>query len=110
LPRKKLSPERRKWQRLPLAVPVFIRCSDKEGKDVLEFATAVNLSAGGMLVALRRVLPEAEHYSLEIPSGPIPDDKLSGLSSRSLKGHPVRVAHGPDYHLLGLKFSRALVP
>ena len=64
LSRKKLSPERRRWQRLPLAIPVFIRCQDENGKDILEFATALNVSAGGMLVAVRRMLPDVEQYSL----------------------------------------------
>ena len=67
LSRKKLSPERRRWQRLPLAIPVFIRCQDENGKDILEFATALNVSAGGMLVAVRRMLPDVEQYSLEVP-------------------------------------------
>jgi len=109
LPRKKLSPERRKWQRLPLAVPVFIRCSDQAGNDTLEFATAVNVSAGGMLVAVRRMLPASEHYSLEIPSAPMPDAEILSKSSRMLRARSVRVVHAKDYHLLGLKFSKALL-
>ena len=49
--------ERRKWARLPLAIPVFVRSRDGKGKEFLEFATALNVSAGGMLVAIRRALP-----------------------------------------------------
>jgi hypothetical protein len=108
LPRKKLSQERRKWQRLPLAIPLFIRCRDENGKDVLEFATALNVSAGGMLVAVRRMLPAAAHYSLEIPGAPIPDAKILPQPSRLLRARRVRVVHAKDYHLVGLKFSRAL--
>ena len=47
--------ERRKWTRLPLAIPVFVRSRDGKGKEFLEFATALNVSAGGMLVAIRSV-------------------------------------------------------
>lgn len=106
--RNKLSQERRQWQRLPLAIPLFIRCHDDKGKDVLEFATALNVSAGGMLVAVRRMLPTAGQYSLEIPSAPIPDASLLPQASRRLRARPVRVIHAKDYHLVGLKFSRAL--
>jgi c-di-GMP-binding flagellar brake protein YcgR len=109
LPRKKLPQERRKWQRLPLAVPVFIRCSDKAGNETLEFATAVNVSAGGMLVAVRRMLPASVQYSLEIPSAPMPDSEILAKSSRKLRAHSVRVVHAKDHHLLGFKFSRALL-
>ena len=44
--------ERRKWARLPLAIPVFVRSRDRKGKEFLEFATALNVSAGGMLQEL----------------------------------------------------------
>ena len=63
--------ERRKWARLPLAIPVFVRSRDGKGKEFLEFATALNVSAGGMLVAIRRVLPAVAQIQLEIPSAPV---------------------------------------
>ena len=63
--------ERRKWSRLPLAIPVFVRGRDGKGKEFLEFATALNVSAGGMLVAIRRVLPAIAQVRLEIPSAPV---------------------------------------
>jgi hypothetical protein len=105
---KKLVAERRKWQRLQLAIPLFIRCRDENGKDVLEFATAVNVSAGGMLVAVRRMLPANRRYSLEIPSAPIADATVLPQSTRMLQAHPVRVIHAKDYHLMGLKFVKPL--
>ncbi|HMK28887.1 MAG TPA: PilZ domain-containing protein, partial [Terriglobales bacterium] len=63
--------ERRKWTRLPLAIPVFVRSRDEKGKDFLEFATALNISAGGALVAVRRALPRTARVLLEIPSAPL---------------------------------------
>lgn len=108
LSRKKLPPERRRWQRLPLAIPVFIRCQDENGKDILEFATALNVSAGGMLVAVRRMLPDVEQYSLEVPISPVPETNLPPQSARALQARLVRVVHDQNCHLMGLKFSRAL--
>lgn len=100
--------EERKWPRLQLAIPVFIRTRDRNGKDSLEFATAVNISPGGALVAVRRSLPKSELVSVEIPSAPI--GPASGLktSSRIMHAKAVWVAHLDDYHLLGLKFSHPL--
>lgn len=106
--RKKRAAERREWQRLPLAIPLFIRCRDEKGKDVLEFATALNVSAGGMLVAVRRDLPADTQYSLEIPSAPLPDANILPQSARMLTARPVRVVHAKDYHLVGLKFVKPL--
>jgi hypothetical protein len=100
--------EERKWERLQLAIPVFIRARDGSGKDSLEFATAINISPGGALVVVRRSLPKAAVVSLEIPSAPI--GPVNGLktSSRTMQAKAVWVTHLDDYHLLGLKFARPL--
>jgi hypothetical protein len=100
--------ERRKWPRLALAIPVFVRTHDEQGKELLEFATALNVSAGGMLVAVRRVLPPATSIQLEIPSSPIPALASLTTASRNLRGKALRSTHEDGYYLLGLKFSRPL--
>lgn len=103
-----LKKEERKWPRLQLAIPVFVRTYDRNGKESLEFATAVNISAGGAMVVVRRSLPKSAVLSLEIPSAPIsPSDGLK-TSSRIMQAKAVWVAHLDDYHLLGLKFARPL--
>jgi hypothetical protein len=101
--------ERRKWSRLPLAIPVFVRSHDANGKDFLEFATALNISAGGALVALRRALRPAAQVLLEIPSAPLAASAPIPKSSRNLHAKIVRVTHADGYHLLGLKFDHALL-
>src|SRR6267378_1669334 len=101
--------EHRKWPRLPLAIPVFVRSRDDKGKEFLEFATALNISAGGALVAVRRALALSAQVSLEIPSAPLAT--LAGLprASRNMRAKMLRTSHTEGYHLLGLKFSRPLL-
>lgn len=101
--------ERRKWTRLPLAIPVFVRSRDEKGKEFLEFATALNVSAGGALVAVRRSLPKAAQVLLEIPSAPLATAAALPRAARTLRARAVRVSHSDGYHLLGLKFSRPLL-
>jgi hypothetical protein len=101
--------ERRKWQRLPLAIPVFVRSQDDKGKEFLEFATALNISAGGVLVAVRRSLPPSARILLEIPSAPLAATAKLPKASRSLRAKSVRVTHAEGYHLVGLKFSKPLL-
>jgi c-di-GMP-binding flagellar brake protein YcgR len=101
--------ENRKWPRLPLAIPIFVRSRDEEGKELLEFATALNISAGGALVAVRRSLPLSSQVLLEIPSAPLVSGNSFPKASRTLRARAVRVTHVDGYHLLGLKFSRPLV-
>lgn len=100
--------ERREWPRLALAIPVFVRTRDEQGKELLEFATALNVSAGGMLVAVRRVLPPAALIQLEIPSAPMAALTAATSASRNLRAKALRSTHEDGYYLLGLKFSRPL--
>jgi len=100
--------ERRKWSRLPLAIPVFVRSRDGKGKDFLEFATALNVSAGGMLLAVRRLMAEVEQLRLEIPSAPLPSTAALPVVARTLSAKTLRVTPSNGYYLLGLKFRRPL--
>jgi hypothetical protein len=101
--------ERRKWARLPLAIPVFVRSSDRKGKEFLEFATALNVSAGGMLVAIRRILPAIAQIRLEIPSAPVAALAMLPKASRALRARALRTTPAEGYYLLGLKFARPLL-
>jgi hypothetical protein len=108
LPRKLFKKEERKWARLQLAIPVFIRTQDGNGKDSLEFATAINISPGGALVVVRHSLPKSTVVSVEIPSAPI--GPALGLKPplSVMQAKAVWVAHLDDHHLLGLKFARPI--
>lgn len=106
---RKAAVERREWARLPLAIPVFVRSRDNGGKDFLEFATALNVSAGGALVAVHRALRPAAQVSLEIPSAPLSASTPVPKNSKNMRAKILRVTHGEGYHLLGLKFQHPLV-
>ena len=96
---KKPAGERRKWIRLPLAIPVFVRSRDDKGKELLEFATALNVSAGGMLVAVRRALASSAQILLEIPSAPLAALQSLPKASRNLRAKALRTVHAEGYHL-----------
>jgi len=100
--------ERRKWPRLPLAIPVFVRSYDDKGNEFLEFATALNVSAGGMLVAVRRILTSSNQIRLEIPSAPVAAVALPRVE-RNMRARALRNTPVEGFYLLGLKFSRPLL-
>jgi hypothetical protein len=109
---KALLRERRRWPRLPLAIPVFVRANadnDAMDREILEFATALNVSAGGMLIALRRSIPASAEVLLEIPSSPLAAVAELPRVARTLRARVLRIQHGEGYNLLGLKFLRPLV-
>jgi hypothetical protein len=109
LNRSKPETERRKWARLPLAIPVFVRNQDDNGKELLEFATALNVSAGGTLVAVRRSLPLSAQVLLEIPSAPLVSTASLPKVSRTLRARTVHATHAEGYQLVGMKFSQPLL-
>ena len=102
--------ERRKNERIPLAVPVFVRGKDSEGKEFLEFATALNVSTGGALLATRRFLAPFSAIALEVPSAPLPRTRVLPHAVRRLRARLLRVTVVNGYQLWGLKFTSPLVP
>lgn len=101
--------ERRRWDRLPLAIPVFVCGTDERGKQFREFTTALNIGAGGALLATRRYLPVSSRISLEIPTAPLPRVGVGADFVRSLPARLVTVTHSEQCYLCGLKFARPLV-
>ena len=98
--------ERRRWARVPIAVPMFI--SAKQGqKQFLEFGTAVNVSLGGVLLAARNYLQPSSRVVLEIPSAPLPASALA-QTGHSMSGQVVRVEAEAHYYLLAVRFDEPL--
>jgi hypothetical protein len=101
--------ERRKWDRLPIAIPVFARGIDNKGKEFLDFTTLLNISAGGAMLATRRPLSPATDLILEIPSAPMGIPAFGRPSMRILRARIVDVKTGERCLLCGLEFTRPLV-
>jgi hypothetical protein len=106
---RKPDPERRRWARLPLAIPVFVRSHDQDGKEFLEFANAWNVSAGGALIAVRRSLRLSSQVLLEIPRAPEATSPSRTTASSRVQAKAKWVSHAEGYHLVGLKFAHPLL-
>src|SRR5664279_475006 len=100
--------ERRDWDRLPISIPFFVRGRRQSGEEFLEFATALNLSAGGVLLATKRYMDPGTEISLEVPIA---------LVNKAQLPHSVSLLHAtvlrctPDrqFFLLGLQFEAPLI-
>ncbi|MBZ5562472.1 MAG: PilZ domain-containing protein [Acidobacteriia bacterium] len=100
--------DRREWKRLPLAIPVFVRGTDKNGEEFLDFSVALNVSGGGALLVCRQPLSRSARLSLEMPSTPLPR-AFQLQSPRSLKARVIRTASKDSYNLYALRFNRPLI-
>src|SRR2546430_1244663 len=100
--------ERRHWARLPLAIPVFVRGVNAQGREFLEFSTLLNESAGGVLLAIRKPLRRWSRVSLEIPSAPLIKNLKLPRTMRMLRARVIRIAYADGWNLCGLQFVRPL--
>jgi hypothetical protein len=100
--------ERRGWDRLPISIPFFVRGKNSSGEEFLEFATALNLSAGGVLLAARRYLEPGSEISLEIPVALVNKAQLP-RSVSLLQATVLRCTPDRQYFLLGLQFHEPLL-
>ena len=100
--------ERRDWDRLPISIPFFVRGRKGSGEEFLEFATALNLSAGGVLLATRRYLEPGTQISLEVPVALVNKAQLP-RSVSLLHATVLRCTPDRQYFLLGLRFEEPLI-
>jgi len=100
--------ERRDWDRLPISIPFFVRGRKLTGEEFLEFATALNLSAGGVLLATRRYLDPGTQISLEVPVALVNKAQLP-QSVSLLHATVLRCTADRQYYLLGLQFQQPLI-
>jgi PilZ domain len=101
--------DRRRWERLPLAIPVFVRGLDPNGRQFVDFATALDISIGGALLAIHRHLPRGSKIMIEIPSAPASHGAKGAKASRqSFYARAVRVVNGDSCHLMGLQFQKPI--
>lgn len=102
------STERRDWCRLPISIPFFVRGRKSTGEEFLEFTTALNVSAGGVLLASTRYVEPNTQISLEVPTALVSKAQLphsvSQLDATVLRCTPER-----QYFLLGLRFDEPLI-
>ena len=73
---------------------------------MLEFGTAINVSAGGALIAVKRV-PKDKEIILEMPVSP-GFITHAPTSHRMIEGRIVRSQSGPAHTYLGLEFKKPL--
>lgn len=62
--------DRRHWQRLPLRIPVFVQQRGSNPPAPMEFAAALNISAGGALIHTRSFFPVNSVVTLRVPLSP----------------------------------------
>lgn len=101
--------DRRKWERIPLSVPLFVRGKDSNGEVFSDLTVAQNIGGGGLVFASDRPLPLSARLTIQVPSVPWLGKLRYVSNRRRLRGHIIRVAYKKDINLYAFQFSRPLI-
>ena len=96
--------DRRRWERLPICVPMFVHWSNSQGRELTEFATALNISAGGALLAMQRCAPVGTKVRIEIPCAPVINNVQPGKALSRFYAEVVRIETSGTTHVVGAEF------
>ena len=99
--------ERRQSTRLTVPIPMFVRGTDQNGNPFVDFGTAINISAGGALLVLKRRLQAEAQVSLEIPVGLLPQTLATKLVQQ-IQARTLRIEPAENSFVVGVQFMNKL--
>ena len=100
--------ERRRFQRLHLQVPLFIRGKDAYGVQFLELAKTLDISAIGAFLTSPRPLAINETVTLTIPAPSITSSALVPAGMPPIQARVKRNQEAGDVHLIGVEFLKPI--
>jgi hypothetical protein len=104
LPVSRISEECRRYQRINLQVPLFVRGRDAYGENFLELAKTLNISAVGALLTCQRSLVMNEIITLTIPAPSLTSSALVPAGMAPIQARVKRQKEAGDVHLVGVEF------
>lgn len=102
------SAQRRRFSRIRLQVPIFLRGTDASGTEFVELTKTLNISATGACIASARMLRPDQIVSLTVPapspvsSGTVPNE------TPPITAKVLRQDLAGEMRLYGLEFLRPL--
>jgi hypothetical protein len=100
--------EQRRFQRIHLQIPLFIRGSDASGERFLELAKTLDISALGAFVTCPRALAINEVVTLTVPAPSITSSALVPAGMPPIQARVKRQQEAGDVHLIGLEFLKPI--
>jgi hypothetical protein len=100
--------ERRRFQRLHLQIPLFIRGKDANGQAFVELAKALDISALGALVTSPKPVNLGDYITLTIPAPSITSSALVPAGMPPIQGRVRRQHEAGDIFLVGIEFVKPI--
>jgi hypothetical protein len=98
----------RRFPRLRLQVPVFLRGTDASGTGFIELTKTLNISSTGACITASHVLRHDQIVSLTIPAPSPVSSSLLPSETPPISAKVLRQDPAGDLRLYGLEFLRAL--
>jgi len=103
-----LNEERRRYQRIHLQIPLFIRGKDAQGEQFMELAKTLNISAIGAFLASPRPLAVNGFITLTIPAPSITSSGLVPAGMAPIQAKIRRQQEAGDIYLVGVEFLKPI--
>jgi hypothetical protein len=100
--------ERRRFQRIHLQVPLFVRGKDAHGEQFLELAKTLDISGLGAFLTCPRALSINEVITLTIPAPSITSSALVPAGMPPIQARVRRQQEAGDVHLVGVEFLKPI--
>lgn len=103
-----LTDERRRFQRIHLQVPLFIRGRDAHGEQFVELAKTLDISGLGAFITSPRLLAVGGIVTLTIPAPSITASALVPAGMPPIQARVKRQQEAGDIHLVGVEFLKPI--
>jgi hypothetical protein len=100
--------ERRRFPRIHLQVPLFVRGRDAHGQQFLELAKALDISGLGAFITCPKALVISDFVTLTIPAPSIISSALIPAGMPPIQARVRRQQEAGDIYLVGVEFVRPL--
>ncbi len=100
--------ERRRYQRIGLQIPLFVRGKDAHGEQFLELAKTLDISALGAFITCPRALVVNDIITLTIPAPSITSSALVPAGMPPIQARVKRQREAGDVHLVGVEFLKPI--
>ncbi len=100
--------ERRRFQRIHLQVPLFIRGKDGHGEQFVELAKTLDISALGAFVTSPKPLAINGFVTLTIPAPSITSSGLVPAGMAPIQAKVKRQQEAGDVYLVGVEFLKPI--
>ncbi len=100
--------ERRRFHRIRLQIPLFIRGTDTSGSEFLELAKTLDISCSGAKIVSPRRLQYQEILCLTVPAPLPPSPKFAECGTSPISARVRRIDRSDEIEVASVEFLRTL--